>query len=234
MIAQHIIDAVKAHAATTPSREVCGLVVSQRRKQVYVPCTNIAPADNEFAIDPVEFAQASDTGEIICAVHSHVNANPAPSQADLIQIERHKLPYLIVNHPVGTWTYTAPTGYVAPYVGRNFVHGITDCYSIWRDYYRRELGIEMLDYARGVEWWTKGDNLYLDNYKDAGFVPVDAPQKHDIILMQVVSQVPNHCAVYLGDNVILHHVMGKASSRDVYGGYWRKITAMILRHQSLC
>jgi len=233
-IADHILEAVKAHVTSSPRREVCGLVVSHRRKQMYLPCTNVAPRDSDFAIDPAEYADACDKYKVVCVVHSHINVNPAPSQADLIEIERHQLPYLIMNYPLHTWTYTEPSGYVAPYVGRHFVHGITDCYAIWRDYYKRELGIEMIDYPRDVEWWNKGDNLYLDNYQAAGFVEVDSPQLHDIILMQVASQVPNHCAVYVADNVILHHVFGKASSRDVYGGYWRKITSKILRHQSLC
>ncbi|MDP3322638.1 MAG: C40 family peptidase [Hydrogenophaga sp.] len=234
MIADYLIDEIKAFVNASPAREVCGLIVSYRRKHIFMPCANVASQDNEFVIDPAEFAELSDQYKIICVVHSHININPAPSQADLIEIERHQLPYFIMNYPLNTHTYTEPSGYQAPYVGRHFAHGITDCYAIWRDYYQRELGIEMIDYARGVEWWLKGDNLYLQNYKDAGFVPVDNLQPHDIILMQVASPVPNHCAVYLGDNVILHHVMGKASSRDVYGGYWRKITNLVLRHYSLC
>lgn len=229
-----VMNSVKTHVNSSPKREICGLIVSHRRKHLYVPCTNISQGGDEFIIDPKEVAEIEDKYKIVCVVHSHININPNPSQADLIQIEQHQLPYLIVNYPLNTWTYTQPSGYLAPYVGRPFVHGITDCYAIWRDYYKRELNIEMLDYPRNHEWWIKGDNLYMDNYVDAGFIEVDAPQKHDIILMRVASPVPNHCAVFLGDNIILHHVMGKASSRDVYGGYWRKITTHILRHHSLC
>ena len=48
--------------------------------------------------------------------------------------------------------------------------------------------------------------------------------------MQVASPVPNHAAVYLGDGLILHHLQGRLSSRDVYGGYWQKITTHILRY----
>jgi proteasome lid subunit RPN8/RPN11 len=234
MIADYLMDEIKAYVNASPVREVCGLIVSYRRKHIFKPCANVASQDNAFAIDSVEFAEINDQYKVICVVHSHININPAPSQADLIEIERHQLPYFIMNYPLNTYSYTEPSGYQAPYIGRNFVHGITDCYAIWRDYYQRELGIEMIDYERDIEWWLKGDNLYLKNYQAAGFLPVDNLQKHDIILMQVASQVPNHCAVYIGDNVILHHVMGKASSRDVYGGYWRKITSLVLRHSSLC
>jgi proteasome lid subunit RPN8/RPN11 len=232
MISAEILEAVKSHANSSPKREVCGVVTSYRRRNKYVPCRNVAENNEHFVIDPVDYAAAEDAGQIIAIVHSHVNVNPAPSQADLIGIERTNLPWLIVNTPINSYTFTLPSGYFAPYVGREFVHGITDCYSIWRDYYSRELGIEMIDYERGFEWWLKGDDLYEDNYRAAGFVEVTDLKKHDIILMKVASPVQNHAAIYIGDNIILQHITGKISSKDVYGGYWRKVTTKILRHES--
>lgn len=234
IITDEILEAVKIHVNSSPKREICGFLVSHKRKILYVPCTNVSQGENEFVIDAEEYAEVSDKYEILAVVHSHVNTNPNPSQADLIAIEKHNLPFLIVNYPLNTWTFTEPSGYEAPLIGRQFVHGVTDCYAMLVDYYKRELGLDIKDYKRQQEWWAKGDNLYLENYEDAGFIKVDNLQKHDIIIMQIASFVPNHCAIYLGDNIILHHVMGKASSRDVYGGYWRKITSLIVRHKSLC
>ena len=43
--------------------------------------------------------------------------------------------------------------------------------------------------------------------------------------MHLEADVPNHAGIYLGDNVILHHVQGRLSSRDVYGGYFIQSTA---------
>jgi cell wall-associated NlpC family hydrolase len=51
-------------------------------------------------------------------------------------------------------------------------------------------------------------------------------------LMQLSSSLPNHAAIYLGDQMILHHSQGRLSSRDVYGGYYWKNTALVLRHES--
>lgn len=234
IVTDKLLEEVKAHVNSSPKREICGLIVSHKRKNMYVPCTNVSQGENEFIISAEEYADISDKYKVIAVVHSHINSNANPSQADLISIEQNKLPFLIVNYPLNTWTWTEPTGYKAPYIGRQFVHGITDCYAMLVDYYKRELGLDIKDYKRQPEWWIKGDNLYLDNFEDAGFIQVDNLQKNDIIIMQVASPVPNHCAIYLGDNIILHHVMGRVSSRDVYGGYWRKITSIIVRHKSLC
>ena len=57
-------------------------------------------------------------------------------------------------------------------------------------------------------------------------------QYGDAILMQLGAKLPNHAAVYIGDQLILHHIQDRLSSRDVYGGYYVKSTAMVLRHES--
>lgn len=77
-------------------------------------------------------------------------------------------------------------------------------------------------------------NLYLDHFEEAGFVQVDEVElrPHDAILMQAGADRPNHAAIYLGDNLILHHFFGRLSSRDVWGGYWRKCATHFLRHRS--
>lgn len=81
-------------------------------------------------------------------------------------------------------------------------------------------------------------NLYLDNFGSAGFGVANLTDRTDlkvgdVLLMQVASPVPNHAAVYLGDGLILHHLQGRLSSRDVYGGYWQKVTTHALRHPDL-
>ena len=76
--------------------------------------------------------------------------------------------------------------------------------------------------------------MYLDNFMKEGFHPIDISEISygDGILMQLESPVPNHAAIYLGDGIVLHHVQGRLSSRDVYGGYYQKVTAKVLRHES--
>ena len=65
-----------------------------------------------------------------------------------------------------------------------------------------------------------GYNLYLDNFAKEGFSEIVADvQPGDLILMNLGSKVPNHAAIYLGDQLVLHHVQ-LSFSRDVYGGYY--------------
>ncbi|HDW2398896.1 TPA: C40 family peptidase, partial [Enterobacter cloacae] len=51
------------------------------------------------------------------------------------------------------------------------------------------------------------------------------------IMMSVQASVTNHAAVYVGDNIILHHLFGHLSSRTPYGKYYRDRTVRVARHK---
>ena len=231
-----VLGAIREHAKSCFPKESCGVVIVHRGKPLYWPCQNLADApDLHFILSPDDLALAEDAGELAVVVHSHPNLAPDPSQADLVGCEISKLPWLIVNWPTGSIQTIEPSGYEAPLIGRSFHHGVLDCYSLLRDYYRMELGITLPDFERDSHWWLKGQNLYLDHFEEAGFIQTDtaAMREHDVLLMQVGAPVINHAAVYLGNNQLMQHCAGRLSSRDVYGGGWQRATRMVLRHQSL-
>lgn len=230
--AQVLVSALE-HAAGEQPREACGLVVARDGGRFYHPARNQAEGLEHFVIDPDDYAAAEDEGAIVAIAHSHVNRPPTPSEADRVGCERTGLPWLIVNWPLGTWEVLQPAGYVAPYVGREFVHGVLDCYGLVRDWYAREMAIDLPDMPREWEWWLKGGNLYRDNFAKHGFVEVTGiPQRGDGFLMRLRSPVENHAAIYEGAGRILQHLQGRLSSRDVYGGYWQRHTTAHLRHRS--
>lgn len=234
------IDAIKAHAAAEYPREACGLVIVERGRECYVACRNAATTPSEhFVLDHEDYAAAEDRGEVIGVVHSHPDAPPAPSQADRVACEASGLPWHIVAWPGGEMRSIEPCGYVAPLVGRQFVHGVLDCWSLVRDFYARKLRIELADAFRPDLWWNDGaSDLYTQGLAQRGGVVLDPDaelQPGDVIFMQIRSKngVPNHAAIYLGDTQILHHLYNRLSSRDVYGGYWREVTRFVARHRTL-
>lgn len=222
------------HATEEMPRESCGLLVIRRGREVYFPCRNIAVGTDNFCLHPEDYASAEEWGDIIGVVHSHPYHSPEPSQADRVACEASGLPWYIVSLPNEQWSELYPTGYSAPLVGRQWSHGVLDCYAIIRDWYKHERGIALPNFERHDDWWHRGENLYLENYEKAGFrrVTDGSLQVGDVIIMQVQSPVPNHAAVYIGDDMILHHIQNRLSTRDVYGGYWRKNTTHIVRYEN--
>jgi proteasome lid subunit RPN8/RPN11 len=227
-----------AHALAEYPRECCGVVVIRKGRERYVPCRNLAATpDEHFILSPEDFAGADDQGEVVAIAHSHPDVPARPSQADLVGCEASTLPWAIVSVMPGPdgpavtdMQVIEPTGYEAPLVGREWAHGVLDCWALCRDWYARERGVQLPDPTRRDGWWDDGQSdLYADSAMAAvGFKKIAAEELSagDLILMQIRSRnlVPNHAAIYLGDGLILHHMDGRLSSRDVYGGYWAEVT----------
>ena len=221
-----------AHAREEYPREACGLLVIRKGREVYLRCRNIGVGTDQFVIHPEDYAAADAEGEIVGVVHSHPGLSPEASQADRVACEATGLPWHIVGIPSEAWAVIEPAGYTAPLVGRQWSHGVLDCYSLVRDWFHSERSVDLPNFPRFDDWWKRGESLYLGNFAQTGFAVIDAAdlQPGDCFLMQVASPVPNHAAVYLGDGLMLHHLQGRLSSRDVYGGYWQKVTTHTLRH----
>ncbi len=117
--------------------------------------------------------------------------------------------------------------------GRRFEHGVTDCYTLFRDAYHLA-GIEMPDFHREDDWWRHGQNLYLDNLEATGLyqVPLSAAQPGDVLLCCFGSSVPNHAAIYCGDGELLHHIPEQLSKRERYTDKWQRRTHSLWRHRA--
>ena len=240
-----MIEHIRKHAELCYPQESCGIVVGDK----YFPAKNISETPLEsFKIDAEFYADCEDVGEIKAIVHSHPDADARPSQVDKCMSEAVELPYWIQSvrdgKCEGSLTVYEPSGWVLPLIGRQFVHGIHDCLSIILDYYKRERGIDLGVYDREDGWWnTPGKDYYRELLPKAGFNQVDSPEHGDVVLMQIRSKVPNHAAVFLetgiiesepehypAPNSILHHLYGRDSKRDTYGGYWLENTVSYWRY----
>ena len=236
------------HARESYPKESCGFIVADR----YIRCENVA--------DPVEMHRADDRdcGCQLCAfeiagpiykkhakriqivVHSHPDGPFYPSKADMATQQAMGVAWAIiatdgerVSDPL-IWGGATP---VPAILGRQFMHGVTDCYSLIRDVYRlgrEELAkqdidwpfdpIELPEFPRDDSWWVENENLYMRNFAKAGFVQVDEPRPGDVFLLTVgrTDQL-NHGGLLLNNNLIMHHLPERLSRREPSGIWGRQI-----------
>lgn len=235
--------AAQAHATECYPDESCGLVIKAKDGELYIPCANSHDKPSEhFRVSGEAFSDAEEMGEVVAVIHSHPNASGQPSDADRVQCELSELPWHILSIGMtdgspnfGIQGYCEPCGYEAPLEGRQFAHGILDCFTLFKDFLWREYQIRVSNYDRDDDWWKHGGDLYsMERLNAEGFFQItDDPKHGDIILMNVRSKVANHAAVYLGDGTILHHLHGRLSRKEAYGGYWAERTMHIVRHKDM-
>lgn len=226
-------EAFRNHVLEVYPEEACGLVVGGR----YIKCDNVAENKlTNFKIDPLKIIKYS--GKIQAVLHSHPYKLGAPQKwdpvwpttADMRNWMQDSIPWGIVStdgEGISQFVWMDDSTW-EPLEGREFIHGVHDCYSIVRDYFR-EKGITLPNYARGVEWWDKGQDLYSENFQKAGFVEIKKEEATvgDCCLFQVRSPVINHAAVITGEDEIIHHMFHRLSHKDSMARWERQIVKYV-------
>jgi cell wall-associated NlpC family hydrolase len=227
----------KQHVLAEYPREACGVIVND----IFVKCQNVAPTPTQtFQISATELAGiGAQYGKVQAILHSHPfdrtqhqKWEPSwPSHEDMKQWLKSDAAWGIVategeNISEMLWL---DEGTIAPLEGRPFVHGVWDCYSTVRDWFRLERGITLKNYPRAMGWWERGLDHYSTNFADAGFeeVPRAIADVGDICLFQVRSQVINHAAVITGSNQLVQHLFHRLSGYDRFDRWERMIVKYI-------
>ena len=233
------LKAFEQHVLTDFPNEACGFVINDE----YVSVANTAENPTQtFRISPSDHVKAEASGRIQAVLHSHPYdkfkaskwPHEWPTTMDMKSWMQGTVP----------WGITATCGegisqlvwmddsVIPPLEGREFIHGIHDCYSLIRDWFRINKGITIPNYARGIDWWHQGENLYEDNFANAGFerIDLDQIQVGDAILMKAASDVANHAAVVVGTNQILHHLFHRLSGTDTLSK-WKRCIVCAVRYK---
>ena len=229
-------EAALTHAKNEDPKESVGLLLNIKGKERYFPCRNLSMTSHQcFILDPEDYVKGSNLGEITGIVHSHPSSQPIASQADKVSCEDSNLPWYIVNPKTEQWGYCEPTGYKAPLLGRQWVWGITDCWSLVVDWYKQEKGIELLDYERPTTPEDFLANPVFEKYLPSRGFRLLKPNEHlingDVLAMSILGKGLNHVAIYLGDNV-LHHLADRLSCREPYSEWLLKCTGGRYRYDA--
>ena len=222
------------HAKDQDPKESCGLLLEIKGKEKYFPCKNLSTYSQQcFIIDPDDFVKAEETGNILAVIHSHPVTPPTASQADKISCEDSKLPWHIVNPKTEQWGYYEPSGYKPTLLGRPWVWGVTDCWSLVRDWYKEEKNIILRDWDRPT---TPQQFLEKPLFESCawrtGFRELRTDEKlinGDVLLMSILSPTLNHVAIFL-DGDVLHHLADRISCKEPYNEWLLKCTGMRLRY----
>lgn len=211
--------------------EGVGLIINDK----YYPCDNVAEnPENNYVIGVDQYKKMRSIGDIQAVVHSH-NDYPHISANDMRSQMETLIPYgmfSLKNRTVTRIVWWGDTLEPQQLLNRYFVHGVYDCYGLVRDFFRYH-DITLPNFVRENLWWEKNNTLFEGNFDQCDVVVIDkiSIKPGDIILFKIRGTrencSANHCAVYLGDGLILHHLYNKASKIEPIGGWYKMITQCV-------
>ena len=212
--------AMDAHAVEAWPRAVCGAILRTDDGLDYRPVFDIANNSRQhFRLGPDALAtHEADLGELAAVVYSHPCSADTesdmllhtPSAAQMREQLRLAVPFgILVCRPervIDRFWFGDPCP-VEPLLGRPFRHGVWDCYSVVRDWYRLEQDLVLPEFPRDWNWWVHGLDMYSQGFEKVGFQLIDREDAGpgDAALFRIRARVPNHAAVLEDDEWLVHH-----------------------------
>jgi cell wall-associated NlpC family hydrolase len=238
-VAPNLLEDMKRHAMEQFPEESCGVLT----EDAYIPIPNVAEQPHvDFLMAAAPWHELYLSGVVRAVVHSHSSGTAHPSKSDMISQRDVALPFgiVVMNNKTSVrevfWFGDQARDMTRPYEGRVFRHGVDDCYELAREWYKRERNVSLPYFPRNANWWNTGDEVLRDNFADMGFKEIDFRQLKpgDALLMHIMSQKINHCGVYSGNDILLHHLWGsenrvRYSRRDNIHA-WRSSISKCLRY----
>jgi len=211
--------------------ESCGLVLFKKEYFTY-PCRNISEKPRDFfSISPFDYIRAETQGEIIACYHTHLD-NTNFSDLDKQNTHLYDIPFVLYVKPTGQFLTFYPENYENPYIGRTYAIGKSDCYSLFKEFYQKELNIYLPEFSRSKEWETETPRLFEENYPKYGFKEIEPAEieRGDGILFKYKESSPAcHIGIYLGDETFLHHPPDRFSLIETYSNAYKRRTTRIIR-----
>ena len=229
-------ESFKKYAQEQAPDEACGLLAVIEGKKIFWPCKNLAEGKHEFfMLDPDDWQECEDKGEILGVIHSHPTGSSMASEADKASCEHIGFPYYIYSINLDHWCSIEPSGWKAPsLIGRRFIWGKYDCWSIVTDWFKENKNIE-------IPYWERPKTIkdFLSNPEFEYALPklnfikqqnTDNLKIGDVLLFEGRKNILNHVAVYIGDMMILNHNRKGLSCREFFGLKYQKALRGVYRY----
>tara|TARA_R110000744_G_scaffold346464_1_gene451942 strand:- start:352 stop:1047 length:696 start_codon:yes stop_codon:yes gene_type:complete len=226
------LDEMQEHFKKWYPREGCGVLAVVKGEKQWFPCDNVADGEDDFVIDSKQYIAIGHKADIVAIVHSHPDASCAPSETDIKYCNTIGIPYYIFSYPEMMMEILWPERETKSLYGREYEFGVNDCFEAARDYYiSKELDIPKRPLFED-DWWEKGLDYFTDEYIATwGFHKVEGNmQKGDLLIFKIRANVGNHCAVYLGDDIMYHHAENRISNRESIYPFWKKYIIGVYRY----
>lgn len=220
-------------------REQCGIIVNG--EAIALENKHSDPC-NHFHLSPQDLYPYQDNIQAIFHTHCQNEHSGWLSYDDVRSAQMSALPIIVYHTSFDCWDYYDPGNPnpfpainpncdphdINSYVGVPSQWGRSDCFAIARSFYLGKFNIDIGEFPRSdYATFPQCDYKCPWDGKDFPTVSKHEPFKvYDALAIATRGGVnPNHVAILLPDNMILHSpLLGELSKIEIYGNFWRNRT----------
>lgn len=214
-----ILDAFK-HAIRNKDRESLGIFVLKNFELSFLPIENHFLHGGDYFIGENElFSKHLINKDIFCLFHSHTIESVEPSELDIEISESLCLPSYIFSPASRDSFLYFPKSHKPPDLyGRMYASHLQDCLIFFKDFYLKELKINLLRKYRDWGRKFKNSNDCLISNLDIHFnhvSDIENIQYGDVVIFKPSITEFFHLGVCSGDSKISHHPYGMLSKEEL-------------------
>jgi len=236
MSLSNIEKSIIAHSELNPNEEVCGLILIQPSGEVIVKRVDNKHPDkkNGFFIPQSFLIEHLVDKTIIGIYHTHYKTSEKPSVIDIKMSEEICLPYLIYSLKTKKFFLYFPESFdPGNLIGRFYVKGFNECSCIFKDYFKKVLGINITKWNKN--YWLpeeddKANNLLL-KILNKHFDTVKTIKKHDVIVFEIKKNARLHVGIYLGNDFFIHQPKYQLSQKQILDERWQSKIKYLYRYR---
>lgn len=232
ILTKEIKDKIREYAIKNKPYEICGLIIQVNDLLEMFPCKNISfHKEDSCMLNPLDYIVASTKGKIIAYVHSHKSKHL--SILDNFNAFNHNIISVVYSYEEDEFYIILPE--LESYLNIAFEIGKNDCFELVRNYFYKKFTIDIGDFTRDENWYKINPNSIIDEYENRGFIKINTYnniQINDVIVFNI-DNIPSHMAIYLGNDLILHHPRKNRSEICEIGESLKKRICLIGRHKNL-
>ena len=237
---------IKAHAEEQFPKECCGVILKDGSLHV---CENVSGYPLETFAIKFEDLKGIKTEDIEAFYHSHPEGTE-PSTTDKYYAHKRNLQSFIYAIKEDEFSRYKPDQFFElPLEGRDFITNEVDCITLIKDYYKKNLNINIKDIKHEIrelepsewknqpEFWKynrrNNEGLIL-LFEERGFKRVKDLKKHDLILSDNgLVRAFSHCAVYIGADKVIHHPYPVKSTIETIDYFKGRSMLQNMRHKTM-
>jgi proteasome lid subunit RPN8/RPN11 len=229
---------IKEICHANPEEEECGFIVlDQGFDTRIIRARNVHENKSKYFKIPLNnFLEIDEKYNILCIYHSHPQTSESPSKFDIKVAEEMCLPFLIYSLKSKKFFLHFPTSFTPDkIIGRMYVEDIHECTCLVKDYYLKELGINITGWIKNycIPRNNKKANKLLTKVFSKNLIEVNEPKKHDILVFKFSDKKMLHAGIYIGEERFIHQKNNQISSRTFLDSRWKDKIYKIYRHPSL-